>query len=258
MELEYDDGVLNDTIDATYIIHYVKQTDRYKNIMYQLSKIRPTNKIYILLNQGYKYCKKKLVEQKPKYDINHCNKTIFEHSRDKNYKNIMILEDDFDFNIKRFSDPKTLKNINSFINEHQEQPLIYSLGSIPIVSFPLFFSHTLYSVVASGAHCMIYNSKFRDKFLATNFLDIKDDWDSYTRPRYNYSEPLCYQLYNDTENNNIEIKESFILYFARCIGDLLNLNNKPEPGHSILYKIFIILPFLLLFFLIFIILKIIN
>ena len=56
-KLEYEKGLYDDAIDATFIIH-LENNSRYNNIMNGLEKYKPTKIIYILYNKGYKNCKK--------------------------------------------------------------------------------------------------------------------------------------------------------------------------------------------------------
>lgn len=55
--MKFANGLFNKTVDATYVIH-LKGNGRYENIMKLLSEYHPTNDIYILLNDGYKKCRK--------------------------------------------------------------------------------------------------------------------------------------------------------------------------------------------------------
>jgi hypothetical protein len=55
--IKFNDGIFNKTVDATYVIH-LKGNGRYENIINQLNEYRPTNEVYILLNDGYKKCDK--------------------------------------------------------------------------------------------------------------------------------------------------------------------------------------------------------
>ena len=53
----FNDGLLNDGIGATYIIH-LENNGRLDHIMNQLTEYHSTNIVYILYNKGYKLCNK--------------------------------------------------------------------------------------------------------------------------------------------------------------------------------------------------------
>ena len=52
-KLNYKTGLLDETVDATYIIH-LEGNGRYDNILNQLEEYKPTQTVYILLNKGFK------------------------------------------------------------------------------------------------------------------------------------------------------------------------------------------------------------
>jgi hypothetical protein len=93
---QYDKGIFDNFVDATYIIT-LENSKRIKNIEEQLSKYIPTKNIYIVYNKGYKKCNKVLLVQNRAHDITNTNFTIMNHSVKNNFNNILILEDDFVF-----------------------------------------------------------------------------------------------------------------------------------------------------------------
>jgi hypothetical protein len=110
-ELNFDCGFLDDSCDVTYILH-LEGNGRLGNIYDQLSKYKPTKKVIILFNKGYKKCNKKLKEYNSRYDLIDAFITIFNNA--KNYNNILILEDDFIFSDK-ILDKSITNDINQFI-----------------------------------------------------------------------------------------------------------------------------------------------
>jgi hypothetical protein len=101
-------------VDATYIIH-LKDNGRYESIIEQLSKFPISKKVFIVLNKGYKKCKKHPSITKPPLDLVDAYLEIFQHAKEKN--NILILEDDFIFDDK-ILEPFHRNNINKFIKNH--------------------------------------------------------------------------------------------------------------------------------------------
>ena len=53
----YDVGILDNSVDATYIIH-LKHNGRYEHIQEQLKEYHPTKTVYIVYNEGFKKCEK--------------------------------------------------------------------------------------------------------------------------------------------------------------------------------------------------------
>ena len=56
-KLTYTNGLLDDAVDATYIIH-LEGNGRYEDILKQLHLNQPTKIVYIVFNKGYTKCQK--------------------------------------------------------------------------------------------------------------------------------------------------------------------------------------------------------
>ena len=98
------------------------------------------------------------------------------------------------------------------------------------------------------------NMDIYSKNMRKNTLKNKTNWDwdlhtNFNYIRYIYEKPLCYQLFPMTENRKNWHKNSFP--FSKMLSDLFiswtNLENEPEPGFSIVYFLAKLIPFLLLF-----------
>jgi len=69
------------------------------------------------------------------------------------------------------------------------------------------------------------------------------DWDDlcnmYNTHKYSYYKPLCYQLFNNTENSNYWGGDNkiniIIVKIIKYLFQLCNLNISPEPGFSYFY-----------------------
>jgi hypothetical protein len=85
-----DKGYLDDSVDATYIIHLEGNKERLINIHTQINKYPITKLNYILLNKGYKKCDKQLPYQLPAVDLIDAFLTIFKDAKEKKYDNIII------------------------------------------------------------------------------------------------------------------------------------------------------------------------
>lgn len=228
-------------IDATYIIN-LENNGRLINILKEIKKYPTTSTIYIVINKGFKNCKKNGWVKTSVEDIIHCNYNIFKHSKNKNYNNILILEDDciFNDNIKH-----TSKDIDLFLKSKNGTNFQYYLGCVPIILFP-YNKDTYYNILSSGTHAVIFSKVNRDEIMKIKPKTISD-WDVFNNHsgfvRYVYYKPLCYQLFPETENyNNWGINSNIIVYcigniFAKNVIKILKLDYQVEPGYSFFYKI---------------------
>lgn len=250
----FQDGLLNDSIDATYIIH-LHNNGRYDDIMGQLEKYHPTNIVYIVFNQGYKKCEKELPKKKPAYDLTDAFLQIFKNAQEKGYKNILILEDDFQFS-EKIREPTVCKDINDFLLLKPNERFIYYLGCLPAIQTIGFTNHQ-YLLLSSGTHSVIYSKAMREHIINDHPSASIFDWDvfhninTFNYNRYLYKEPLCYQLFPETENSNSWFNPLGLRYLMQFILRSLSLDTKVEPGYSIFYMfskfLFLILLVLVLF-----------
>lgn len=255
-KLVYDTGLLDDGIDATYIIH-LEGNGRYDDIMNQLRQYQPSKTVYILFNKGFKKCKKDPYITIPPLDLIDAFLHIFKHANQEHYGNILILEDDFIFS-EKIHNPSTQHTICDFLTQHKSEDFQYFLGCVPVVRIP--YSLDLYhyiNVVSGGTHAVIYSRANRDKILHKDKQNIKD-WDiecNLSSRRYMYHEPLCYQLFPETDNSKYWGGDPYnplniIIYYGsiliKTIYKLLSLDTQVEPGYSILYTVSSIIPLMLL------------
>ncbi len=225
LEFSNRDSILLD-IDATYVIH-LENNGRLDSVRAQLNEFRPTKEVFILHNKGYKQCDKDAIINKPALDLVDAFLYIFKDAQKKDYKHILILEDDFIFN-KKIKDKKVRQNIMNFINNKKYD--IYALGRIPALQ-KAYNNNVSISLYGGATHAMIYSRDCIDKTLQYDKRSIKD-WDYFTRQTfriYMYNEPLCYQLFPETENQKYWGKNVVILI------KLLKLDVQVEPGYSFAY-----------------------
>lgn len=261
-EINFKKGILDNCADATYIIHLEGQEERLKSIYNQLNEYHPSKKVFILFNKGYKNCKKMLKEQSPKYDLVDAFYQIMYHSDLKKYNNILILEDDFTFN-KKIKENEVCSDIARFIKSKDKENFIYMLGCIPWMQMPMLSKNNIV-FLSTGTHGSIYSKKFRKHVLNTH-QDNVIDWDIFTNfsylntTRYLYDEPLCYQLFYETDNFYSWLDFGGFKYIVMYLFKYFDLHNSPEPGFTYFYSYskisFIILLLLVLFFIIYMILR---
>ena len=217
-KIKYNTGLLDGAVDATYIIH-LEGNGRYDRVMKQLESYHPTKEVYIVFNKGYKKCKKDEHVKLPAHDLIDTFLHVFKHAKNQNYDNILILEDDFIFT-EKIKKTSTQQDICSFLNEHKNEDYQYFLGCLPLLQLPCTLDSKHYINIGSlGMHAVIYTKQNRERLLKVNQKDITD-WDYYSfthSRRYVYCEPLCYQLFPDTENSKNWHKGNYILHIIALL-----------------------------------------
>ena len=150
-------GVFDSFVDATYIMT-MEGSQRTKEVYDKCKQFNPTSLIYIQHNKGFKKCNKILYEQKIPYDVINSYYSVFNHAHKNNYNNIMLLEDDFEFdtdviNINMVNDVKTF-----FLN-NQNKIFYYNLGGLPVLlQYPFMIENSHYKMIQTfPSHCIIYN-----------------------------------------------------------------------------------------------------
>ena len=206
----------------------------------------PTKLVHIVYNKGYKKCNKDNINDSVQDLI---DAYLYIMNDAKKYNTILILEDDFIFN-KEIKDHT--KNIEHFVENNKH--FVYRLGCIPFVQIP--YNTYTYMGLSCGAHCVLYSKSIRNKIL--NNKNSINDWDLYINLlslNCIYYKPLCYQLFNQTENRNNWGNFNTVVYYLSQyilvgIVKLFGIDKTVEPGYSIIYTISKIIPLIifLLFF----------
>ena len=225
-------GIKLQYIDMIYILTLENSNRLSNNRLYELHNFNIT----IQVNKGYKNCKKNLYKQTSIYDINDAFYHCFLHANNMNYKNIMILEDDFQFdNINILN---ILNEIGSFINNNKYD--IYHLGPVMHFSVPFTFKHHR-CLFMQSAHSCIYSINYINYYIEkyNNKLTQRNDmlWNDINIIKYKYYRPVCYQLFPETENQK-DWTNIFITLFIK----FFKLDKYYFPG----YIIFNIVSYLIL------------
>jgi hypothetical protein len=246
-EFTFEKGLLDESVDMTYILH-LEGNGRLPSIEKELERFHPTKKVILLFNKGYK-SGKSLPILSPPYDLVDAYLYAFKDAEEKKYGNILILEDDFLFG-ENILDKVCTDRINEFLKKKEKKKWMYCLGCLPFIQLPIlgdYFNRRL--LLKRGTHASIYSLEARNYILKTDQKSIFD-WDIYTNlyiTTYMYCEPLCYQLFPQTENR----KHWFYLFFWNelldFIQDFWKLDQKVEPGYSFFYWISLLWVFFLLF-----------
>ena len=251
----FKEGLLDKSVDATYILH-LRNNGRYNDIISQIEKYKPTKTIYILFNEGFKKCNKPKHINKSYIDLTDANYQIFKHAEKENYKNILILEDDFIFS-ENIKEQTTIDDLNILLNSNKNNKIIYYLGTFPHLQLSLYTKHNIL-LFSTGTHANIYTEKTRKEIIKNFNNNIDADIDDYLNKkyflkRYTYYKPLCYQLFPETENSNNWWNPLGIATLFKKYLKFLNLDKKCEPGYKYSYFISKILFYLILIFIIYII-----
>jgi len=234
---KYATGFLDPCVDATYIIH-LKGNGRLKHIYKQLSLFQPTQIVYILHNPGYKNGKKKLKENISYCDLVDSYLQCFSHANNRNYNNILILEDDFFFS-PDIKQPHIINNITHFLQSKQDSEFIYYLGCVPIFIYPYNWNHYV-SYMSWTTHAIIYSKKARHKSFNIKYKHWDSILNNNIQERYMYHRPLCLQTFTYTENQKNWIDKQHCLYtLCTLYKDLFlyifQMNTYPEFGFFFIY-----------------------
>lgn len=248
----FENAMFENSVDATYILH-LEGNGRLPEINTQLSQYKPTKIVHIVFNKGYKNCTKILPAPEPAYDLFDTTLFIMKDAADKNYENILILEDDFIFTPKIYQS-NHLQNINSFLNDKKEEKMVYYLGCLSWAQLP-FNSHTNINILSTGTHAVIYSRNARIDLLQKNpkYLSDVDIYHNFFWGvrRYVYKEPICYQLFPETENS-----EKWASFFGfnpiKLYINAIKLDTELEPGYSYTYSFAKVLGFILIILLLYI------
>lgn len=244
-------GLLDNCVDATYIIHLESDTDRMDQVIQQLDRFHPTKTVYIVYNKGFANCEKGLHKNTPAIDLIDVFITVFKDAREKGYNNILVLEDDFIFD-DSIRDPTIRENITVFLANYKYYSFIYLFGCLPFIQVPYSYHHRrVFGKV--GTHAVIYPLLFRNQVLSTDQTTIID-WDIYTNlhsNQYMYKDPLCYQLFPATENQKQWYHVPGFSEIFAYLRYILALHKSLEPGYSFFYYFFSHLVLLFLLWVIF-------
>lgn len=250
---EYDKGILDSYVDATYIITMTNSI-RIKNIELQLKRYIPTKKVYILYNDGYKKCNKVLLKYEPSYDLTDAYFYIIRHSLTENFNNILILEDDFIFS-DTFNNMIIHNKIKQIFDDNISNKIYFNMGPLPLLFYPNIniFNNMYNGIFITGSHANIYNKNIRYDIMNYYNNIYYKHWDvflSLTYKSYFYKKSLCYQTFPQTENqkywlsnNDKSLYSEITNYMTVKFFSLLGLDKTPEPGYTNIYLMLFIINY---------------
>lgn len=154
-ELQFENPTFT-SIPVSYLITMV-DSNRKEAFLRQLFEFRPTRKVVVVFNRGFKRCFKPGVTT-PAQDIWHANQFVAAHSGGAEF--VLVLEDDVEFTPRfRVNAPR----IERFLSSFKGKPVMYSLGAQAFLSYCSHADHV--RVLAGGfAHAVIYSRPALNRF----------------------------------------------------------------------------------------------
>ena len=225
------------------IVLTMKNSSRTFNDPVLLSLARYT---YLQINKGYKNCNKPGVDS-IRSDVIHAHKNICKNT--VNYNNVIIFEDDAEYNYKYSTDE--FKSIDDFIYNNTFN--LYSLGNVSI-NVPSLADHREIFIGFGGSHAIIYSPKGRLKLIyaSGNMIDL--DLISSIDLKYKHKNPLVCQTFPDTEQK--KEWENLPGMFIMCnLTKFLNGDKIIEPFWSSIYFICDYLIYIIIIIIILVIIK---
>lgn len=193
-ETFYFDEPLFPHVSVTYVLTMVGSSRR-EQYMTQLQLYRPTSRVVILHNKGYKHGDKPDWVCSSAADLWHANTEVFRRERNTPY--VLILEDDFVFT--RHAD-KYAGSVYSFMEAHSDCTC-YNFGVTPLLTNPLTGDH-IRIYVSGSTHAVLWSNAGMRKF-ETFTLPKKSlhDFEVSKRSKtYMHKRPLAVQAHERTSN----------------------------------------------------------
>lgn len=205
----------------------------------QFNKYKPHRNIIIQFNRGYKSCYKNLKYQSTTFDLCDAYYTVFKNAQELNYKNILVLEDDFIFDEEEFMNRNNIRDIELFVTNTNYDVL--NLGSTIYMQYLSMyqpkFMKCIFTLASTG---VLYNINFMNTYITLYENNKVDkDFDQYFTTYYFncyvYYKPLIFQPILETPNSRnwsmFGIKFSkFIFKLMPSLG--FNFNNYIEIKKS--------------------------
>lgn len=228
-EISFSNGCFDGCIDVTYVLMCCgSNPKRYDNVMKELWKLKPSKKIKLLYNEGFKNCQKNIIKQQTNYDLLDALMYVFNDA--KEFNKILVLEDDFETDEKIHQDGH-VNSITKFLNK--ENPDIYGLGNVCVIHPLYIFRKHQRCLFMLTAHAIFYSKYYRSVMLQnythcthklhqiSPHVDVNFNFKGFKLYRYNTQ--LSYQLHNETENfKNWDIfgikNEAFFKFLIRLHG----------------------------------------
>lgn len=141
-------------IEKTYILT-MQNSSRREQYIAQLHKYKPTATVIVQNNKGFRSCSKPSWVTNSAMDLWHANLTVLQQHFEKEDTPILVLEDDIEFLDDFFM---LAPGIEEFVSNRANATELYSLGSIPLLSYRSKHEHNRMQLGATS-HAWIYTKK---------------------------------------------------------------------------------------------------
>lgn len=191
--LTFEDPLFT-TIPTAYLIT-MTGSSRRNRYLHQLRRYRPTGRVVVVHNRGFRACKKPAWVTTSAMDLWHANATILAKHVQESDAPVLVLEDDVEFTEDLVS---KCREIEAFVA--QEHVDVYSLGSAAWLSYPVDWNH-LRVLYASLTQAVIFTNKGARRFQEVEPGLGFHDFDMYSQlSSYMGTTPTATQRFEHTAN----------------------------------------------------------
>ena len=259
--LSFNSGLFDSFVDMTYVL-IMENSKREKNMYKELNLFKPTSKVKIQYNKGFKKCKKNLYKQQTNWDLMDATYNVILDAKNNDYKNILILEEDFIINNKEINKLENINEIKTYIQKNKID--VYLFGKFNINVSYNNNKHKIcnkenhcggtqgYIITNSGIDTLIHLYESGNYKLLEKISYGHIDWlyNSTYFKTYHYDKPLIIQPLDETENRNNTWGINYITNFYIKLFGLDDKNKyKLIKNYKLLYKYNYLLKYILLFLL---------
>ena len=219
-----------DLVPVSYLLT-MENSPRRDSYLEQLNEYRPTRKVVVLHNKGWKHCKKPAWVTNSAYDLWHANLEVTNRTTGR----VLVLEDDVQFlpNIRQ-----DVAEVEEFLRhmkdtkDTKDKTFFYTLG------LRLFYTTTRKSdvenhlrvIIGADAHAILYNN-IKALTPPTNPNPFHDVHVFSSLHGYTYKRPLAIQHAEATENSIAYDPFRIVSYLNNIVGDenLFSLVHSASP-----------------------------
>jgi hypothetical protein len=203
------------TIGTSYLLT-MEHSPRRPQYLAQLNRFRPTARVVVLHNKGFKKCRKPSWVKNSALDLWHANFTALGVHFECDASPVLILEDDVEFFDCFF---ELAPKVERFVATRANLEL-YSLGSIAYLSRPVGLDH-FWMRCGAVLHAGIYTRRGARKMLALTPAGLHDLKVIWTLNSYAGTRPCATQKILLTENSRLWNVGGAPVRYMRLFGDAL-------------------------------------
>lgn len=200
-------------IPVTFVITTPGATARQERVLRELDEVRPTRRCVVVENKTYLGCCKPGVRT-PMEDLLHANQEVCRRALREGHAWVLVLEDDARFRGAALREAAA--RVESFVcgraaigsgaerspSPERDEVEMYSLGSSPFLSHPLWGQWHLRTYCAGNTHAVIYSRSGMRRVLAHKHRFLHDIEISCRLRTYCSRVPLAVQTRETTTNSS--------------------------------------------------------